>query len=654
MSFRYDINGLRALAVFGVVLFHFEPEVLPGGFSGVDVFFVISGFLMTRIIFTGLKSDSFNLLDFYIARVNRIVPALCFLCLALVIFGWFFLTPLDYKDFGKHVASSTTFLSNYIYWSESGYFDSSSYNKWLLHTWSLSVEWQFYLLFPIAMLILSKFFSLKYIKYLIFFATVFGFFLGYLVSLYFPNFSYYSLFTRGWEMMLGGIVYLFPISFSEKKSKVIQIIGLFLIISSYFFISSEILWPSYYTLIPTIGTVLVLLSCCQESKVFNNNLFQYIGNISYSLYLWHWPVVLLGINLGLDFWFLIGIPLSIFLGAVSYTLVEKRKLSFPSRTIELYKIFPLQLVVVVFFVGSTIFLFSGFPKRDNIERLSNYLINEKMYEKLPKEIKVVKQDECKLYYGNNTEFGSGCAKLERSSKNVKAVIVGDSHAGSLAPGVISSLRKFDDEGILLNTRASGCLPVEGVVHRPGAMFHGCGDYNSYLYKALSDPRWKGVPVIYIARFSLYPFGFIESGDVNSPFIFFNDAKIDSDYLSFFEKKLINGMCELAVDRDLYVVKPIPEYTFNVLNKYLSQEIFSRPFLPYSVSLDDYMSRNKFILNLLDKANKKCGVVILDPLPFLEGANGYTSSDNGVSLYEDASHLNTRGALMLSDMFDPIW
>ena len=144
MNFRYDINGLRAIAIIAVILFHFNPAWVPGGFSGVDVFFVISGFLMTGIIFRGLENNNFSLFEYYASRANRIIPALAVLCMILLVFGWFYLIPSDYKALGKHVERSMLFISNFAYLKETGYFDSSSYEKWLLHTWSLSVEWQFY------------------------------------------------------------------------------------------------------------------------------------------------------------------------------------------------------------------------------------------------------------------------------------------------------------------------------------------------------------------------------------------------------------------------------------------------------------------------------------------------------------------------------
>ncbi|HBL4918517.1 TPA: acyltransferase, partial [Enterobacter hormaechei] len=142
VEYRYDINGLRAIAVLAVVLFHFNIDGFNGGFAGVDIFFVISGFLMTGIIFSRLDSASFSLADFYMARCKRIIPALAALCIAVMIACWFILIPADYESLGNHVLSSMLFISNNTYFSEVNYFDADSHSKWLLHTWSLSVEWQ--------------------------------------------------------------------------------------------------------------------------------------------------------------------------------------------------------------------------------------------------------------------------------------------------------------------------------------------------------------------------------------------------------------------------------------------------------------------------------------------------------------------------------
>ncbi|NLC65886.1 MAG: acyltransferase, partial [Clostridium sp.] len=156
-SFRAEINGLRAIAVVSVVLFHFGIAGFSGGFVGVDIFFVISGFLMTSIVIRGLGKKNFSFISFYLARARRIIPALFFLAIVLLIVGWFYLSPDDYLNLAKEVDRSLLFLSNNYFFKHSGYFDPDSHERLLLHTWSLSVEWQFYILYPILLFFISKF-----------------------------------------------------------------------------------------------------------------------------------------------------------------------------------------------------------------------------------------------------------------------------------------------------------------------------------------------------------------------------------------------------------------------------------------------------------------------------------------------------------------
>ena len=280
-KFRADINGLRAFAVIAVVLFHFNPSWVPGGFAGVDVFFVISGFLMTGIIFRGLEQNNFSILKFYVARANRIIPALAVLCLVLLIMGWFYLTPVEYRGLGKHVASSVSFLSNFMYWAEAGYFDAASHEKWLLHTWSLSVEWQFYIIYPIILVLLTKIFSTKAIKSMLVIGTILGFIFCVIATYKWPNPSYYLLPTRAWEMMLGGIAYLYPLTLRDNKKKILELVGLALIIGSYFFISSENLWPGYLAVFPVLGSFLIIQAQRNDSFITGNIVFQKIGSWSY-------------------------------------------------------------------------------------------------------------------------------------------------------------------------------------------------------------------------------------------------------------------------------------------------------------------------------------------------------------------------------------
>lgn len=285
-KFRLDINGIRAVAVLLVVLFHYNREFIPGGFIGVDVFFVISGFLMTGIIFRGIKSQNFSLLKFYISRGKRIIPALTAVIFAVLILGYLLIDPISYKTMGDHGIASLLFISNIIYKNEAGYFDVDSYDKYFLHSWSLSVEWQFYIIYPIALLLLSKFFSIKNLRKIIVFLVISLFLYGWYSTGKDNISSYFMLQSRAWEMLLGGIAYLYPFKFKDSIKLVIYYLSIFSLIISVFFIDYLIPWPGYLCLLPTIFTYLII-SCSINSFVLSNKLFQFIGLISYSVYLVH-------------------------------------------------------------------------------------------------------------------------------------------------------------------------------------------------------------------------------------------------------------------------------------------------------------------------------------------------------------------------------
>ncbi|MEP0178022.1 MAG: acyltransferase family protein [Paraglaciecola sp.] len=362
MQFRKDINGLRAIAVIAVVLFHFNPTWMPGGFAGVDVFFVISGFLMTGIIFRGLDQNNFSILKFYVARANRIIPALALLCFVLLILGWFYLSPLDYRTLGYHIASSVGFVSNIVYWMESGYFNATSIEKWLLHTWSLSAEWQFYIIYPLVLVTLKKWLSLNVLKHTILVGTILGFMFCVVATYKWPDPSYFLLPTRAWEMMIGGVAYLYPFRIQESRKGIVEWTGLVLIIGSYFFISKYNAWPGYYALFPVLGSFLVIQAQRNNSIITNNLIFQKLGAWSYSIYLWHWPLVVTIYYFSLDENFIyLGLALSVLFGFLSNKYVEKiRFTNNISSFTGLFRCKPVYIMIFVGILGSLTYSQSGF------------------------------------------------------------------------------------------------------------------------------------------------------------------------------------------------------------------------------------------------------------------------------------------------------
>ncbi len=327
-DFRDDLNGLRAVAVILVLLFHFEVRGFRGGFVGVDVFFVISGFLMTQIIVSKLRNDAFHLSAFYFARARRIFPALAVLCCFLLVVGWYSVAPTQYRALGRHVLAATAFASNFTFWREAGYFDSASHEKWLLHTWSLAVEWQFYLLFPVLLAFawrLSATNATLIGTVALLFATSLT--ISILVTPIRPDAAYYLTPTRIWQLALGGLAYFarMPVDTRRTTSRIISYTGIAIVILSAILLSPRNPWPGYHALIPTTGAAMIVVSANKASRLLGNWPMQFIGNASYSIYLWHWPVVVV------LFYFdklrnpaaiLTAIAFSIVLGHISYRLIE--------------------------------------------------------------------------------------------------------------------------------------------------------------------------------------------------------------------------------------------------------------------------------------------------------------------------------------------
>mgnify|MGYP000576370355 CR=1 FL=1 len=416
MQFRKDINGLRAIAVIAVVLFHFNPSWLSGGFAGVDVFFVISGFLMTGIIFRGIEQKNFSILKFYVDRSNRIIPALAVLCLVLLFFGWFFLTPLDYRTLGKHTVSSVGFFSNFIYWSESGYFNSASHGKWLLHTWSLSVEWQFYIIYPIVLVVMRNIMSLKAMKTTVLLGSLLVFIFCIIASYQWPNPSYYLLPTRAWEMMLGGVAYIYPLTLLEKNKKFLEWLGLLLIAGSYFFISKDNPWPGYLAIFPVLGSFLIIQAQRNDSLVTSNIVFQKIGVWSYSIYLWHWPIVVGIYYFSLKGIFVyLGILLSILLGFLSNKYVEKIKIKNNfDLALSYLKCKPVWVAIFVIALGGFVYQKNYFI----------YGIPKKIYDGMI--IDKNTDGYGKFTWRKHHELDK---KVSFADKKYKILIIGDSQAG---------------------------------------------------------------------------------------------------------------------------------------------------------------------------------------------------------------------------------
>lgn len=304
LTYRPDIDGLRAIAILLVVAFHYYPhwiegsKFIQGGFIGVDIFFVISGFLITSIIYKEIASNTFSIKSFYIRRIRRIFPALLIMLTSILLFGWYVLLPDEFRMLSKHVLGGIGFSSNFILWNEVGYFDDSADTKPLLHLWSLGIEEQFYIIWPAILLfaINKRIFLTISVIFLI------SFLLNILLAQIEPTMIFYSTFTRAWELIIGGIAsLLYP-----KRSRYIHnnrclinifpAIGLMMIVFGVIYINGKNIYPYYYALIPTIGTSFIILgdkNAFINKHLLSNKILVYIGLISFPLYLWHWPLLVL-------------------------------------------------------------------------------------------------------------------------------------------------------------------------------------------------------------------------------------------------------------------------------------------------------------------------------------------------------------------------
>lgn len=296
MKYRAEIDGLRAFAVVPVLLFHAGFAPFNGGYVGVDVFFVISGFLITSIILKDLDRGNFSLIEFYERRIRRIIPALFFVILVCVPFAWHFLTPADMREFAKSVKVVVTFSSNFFFWKESGYFDTAAELKPLLHTWSLAVEEQYYILFPILLM-----FGWRFGKRAIFIALAITFTTSLTVAHWgaynLPTASFFLLPTRGWEILLGALCAFYLRQRSGNGSglvnQLLSLLGLSLMCIAVFTFDENTPAPGLHMLVPTVGAALIILFARQGTlakTLLGSAPFVQIGLISYSLYLWHQPV----------------------------------------------------------------------------------------------------------------------------------------------------------------------------------------------------------------------------------------------------------------------------------------------------------------------------------------------------------------------------
>jgi peptidoglycan/LPS O-acetylase OafA/YrhL len=637
LGFRHDINGLRAWAVIFVVLYHFGVPGVTGGFAGVDVFFVISGFLMTAVVVKGLRTGRFNLWQFYLARARRIWPALIVLCAVLLAFGWFMLIPEEYRALGKHARDSLLFSSNLRYLKEAGYFAMASEQKWLLHTWSLSVEWQFYLIFPLVVAVLWRLFPKEKGLYLALFGLLCGS-LGWSIwsSLFEAERAFFVLSSRGWELLCGGLVFGLSerLVLSAVQRRAMLFIGMLLMFAATFLLDSSMVWPGGWALLPVLSAALLILANAEQTPLLHAPVLQWFGSRSYSLYLWHWPVVV-GLKLlgGWQMYWVMaaGMLMALGLAHVSYQYVEE-----PTRRLMArHRGWPLVCVLI-----ASLALVASVAQWVRKSEFSNRLPMAVQQMAAQAQNHSSRLQECTHKYPE-CFFGGD---------SIRVIVIGDSHAGAVVEAVNDSLMNAS-QGVYMRASA-GCLLVFGA-RKDSSSSQKCTQLQAWAQQELPG-LYPGVPVLLAMRTTAYVKGGMpgEPGQLdNQPEYHFSKpySSPQPAFLAEFRANYVASVCALTAHHPVYLLRPTPEMPVSVPDSMARDMLWGRE-RQYQLSLMEYQQRHAFTWSVQDQARDQCGAQILDPLPFLCSDTVCPAAADGAALYFDDDHLSRAGYTRLIPLF----
>ena len=642
-KYRPEIDGLRAIAVLGVALFHAGFKSLSGGYTGVDVFFVISGFLITRFIDERISTGTFSIAEFYERRIRRIIPALVAVCLFTVLVGYFLLLPLDYKDYGASLLATTTFLSNVFFWHKAGYFAAASSTEPLLHTWSLAVEEQFYIFFPLFMLLVARFSN--HLKRPIIVTVLLGSFLLSIISVTrWPVSAFFLPFDRAWEFLIGSAlaIGLVPRVAHSHTRAAASSLGLLLIAFGFIVYTPSTPFPGIAALAPCLGTALIIWAEEHRLTLIGKALkvkpLAWIGLISYSLYLWHWPIIAFARYVlqrpftPLD----IGVIMmsSILAAALSWKYIEQpfrgRRAPFSRR-----KLFGVTALIgaALSCIALLIYLGQGLPYRVNVQAQAYdkgaLQFSPRGWACLPSRTR--KPHYCKIGVPGRPQF----------------IVWGDSHAAAMLPAFQRAARKLGLSGIL--AAQSACAPLLGV-HRTDDPHALCAQFNQQV---LDDIRSRHIRTVFlVARWGIDALGITPYEALNAdPQTFIEDAQTKNPSLA--ENKVVfahgfsrtlNALRGLKVYVMLDVPNPdvsVPTYLARKANAGLIGARFR--IKPNTISRAHRMHA------LLRTLSARNGALVLNPWPLLCRANRCLIAAKGHALYMDNQHVSLFGARLLTPL-----
>ncbi len=650
LKYRSDLDGLRAIAVLAVVTYHAFPSLIHGGFIGVDVFFVLSGFLISSIILRNLDAGTFSFTEFYSRRIKRIFPALITVLFTCLILGKYLLLIDEYAQLGKHVAAASVFLSNFLLWHEAGYFDITAETKLLLNLWSLGIEEQFYIFWPLLLwLAYRKHFNLISLTFLLAFIS---FFWCLKEIAYDPAATFYSPLTRFWELLSGaGIAYLIinpskfliniklkldcylsSLLFREKPksdgrvlSNALSFTGLLLFVYGVWTLNNASVFPGKFALIPVLSSILIILAgpLAYFNKILlSNRILVWFGLVSYPLYLWHWPLLTFArIVEGVTPNFLIrvfAVVISLILAWLTYRFIE-RPLRSSRRNLTV-----LFLICTMFFLG-----FIGFSiykiKKTHVEQgssIGSYINN------------------CRKTI-NDPLLISGCLFQKEEGNTI--ALIGDSHAGHLFSGLIKNTTPDDGVALFNFNCAAPFIDIStGLSSDFRVRENAYKEINKSLEYVGAHQSINTVLLAHHPECS-YKDAVDHQNITNKDYkvVLADGMRRTLKFLSDKGKRIIIILDNpiLPIDPKKCIERPF-RFTKNTKQCYFSRQIFDSniPVLEYRKIVNEVLK---------DFPN----VIVVDLSKVLCDQSNCYLAKNGKLLYEDGSHLNSNGSELVSPLLN---
>ncbi|MCV0440841.1 MAG: acyltransferase [Hydrogenophaga sp.] len=644
MGYRRDIDSLRAFAIIPVVLFHAGLSFIPGGFVGVDVFFVISGFLISKIIIREVWEEQFSLMKFYERRARRIIPALIAVVSITMIFGWVVFKPEEVNALGKSAAAAIGFSSNIWFWKSAlEYFGPAVESAPLLHTWSLAVEEQFYILFPLLILVIYKY-TPRHIGKIVLAVTLLSFLLAtYMVYLK-PSATFYLLPTRAWELGIGSVLAIYSSQIrigSSPFREIIAILGIALLLYPLFFYSKSMPFPGWTALAPCLGAAMLIalghgkpvraLSFMQWSPLV------FVGKISYSLYLVHWPVAVftkyLSNTATLTYSMaILVIAISVACAIFSWRFIEQ---PFRSSTASTYKILG--------YSGGTMTLVAALAI--GIASFDSWKF------RLPSEQQAIVDAA-----NDRAETPSNCTPLwmefglcpigaiNRETSNYDFILMGDSHALSISTEISDSARLAGKSGLMMNMI---CPPLSGVFR---LIEPRCTDFTEAVLSEVLR-RTDVKTVILHARWAYYESGTDIDGKKETEkynLLLVRDAldKTGSNPHQIFERGFRRTIEQLLDSgRNVIIIEGVPEVGWNVPNALILKERWGiEP--PAPPSIEAVRARQSGARSVFDQFRGHPRVHLIDPIPAMCGNYECRVALEGIPAYYDGDHLTKSAAKSL--------